>query len=117
MKKKGMRWVRKAGTASALAAAWYSSGALANTQINSVYVDSQDGVLFIDGSSFTQGGGQQPYVELNGQALAVNLANSSNSHIEAALPSSVVMTNGVGYQIFVSYTYPNSTSSPQNNPA
>src|SRR5882757_435020 len=90
----------------ALSAAGMCTAAQAETRVDSVFADRLNGKLFIDGHDFKNSllnlnaGGQKPYVEIDGQALTVNGAASTDSHIEATLPAKA---DGE-YQIFISRT-------------
>lgn len=97
MNRTGLRYV----IAFALSAAGLSSAALAETRINSVVADREDGVLYIEGAEFKKGllpGLQTPYVEINGQALKLR-PGYTDTHLEAELPSPPLPDGE--YQIFV----------------
>ncbi len=101
-----MNFTRKLGTASVLAAAWYAGAATAadyNTQIYSVTVDEQNGILKIDGVDLAPAGAPTgAHVQLLGHALEIHDTDSSSTHLEAALPESVSLNPGTGYQLYVS---------------
>jgi len=101
-----MIFKHKLGAASVLAAAWYSAAAAAadyNTRIYSVTVDEQNGTLKIDGVDLVSGGAPATaHVELLGQTLQVREAESSSTHVEAALPEGISLNPGTGYQLYVS---------------
>ncbi len=101
-----MTFKHKLGAASVLAAAWYSAAAAAadyNTQIYSVAVDGDSGVLLIDGVDLAPAGAPAgAHVQLLGQTLTIHEAASSSTHLEAALPDSVSLNPGTGYQLYVS---------------
>lgn len=77
-----------------------TAAAHAETRVYSVFVDRENHLLQIDGAGFKLGtpNATAPYVELDGQALAIG-AGFTNGHIEAVLPS--VLADGE-YQVFVS---------------
>jgi len=101
-----MIFKHRIGAASVLAAAWYSGTAIAagyNTQIYSVTADVPNGLLYIDGVDLAPTGqAGNAHVQLLGQALAINEASSSGTHIEATLPASMNLYPGTGYQLYVS---------------
>ena len=78
----------------------FTTVAHAETRVFSVYADRAAHKLFIDGADFKSGFtiNDIPYVEFDGKRVAVNLAASSDSHLEAALPA--IVADGE-YQIFV----------------
>jgi hypothetical protein len=89
------------GIGLALAASGFSASALAETRVSSVYADRVAHVLYVDGGDFTSGLllGNIPYVELNGSRLTVNQATLTNTHLEAALPTTLADGD---YQVFIS---------------
>ena len=108
--KGGFRLRKKATACSAMALAWYSASAFANTQVQSVYLDAKAGVVYIDGVDLMSKG-VAPYVDIDGQTLTVNLSASNATHVEAAVPSSLQMVEGNGYQLFISRSNTTSTAS------
>lgn len=103
---------RKLGAASVLAAAFYSAGAAAadyGTQIYSVTVDPQAGVLHIDGVDLAPANAPgSAQVRLLGQALTIHESASGGNHLEAALPAGMELYPGTGYQLYVSPDRPQS---------
>lgn len=94
------RLTRKAAPVAALIAVWYSTAALANTGIQSVFVDEESRRIYIDGDEFLRKT-LIPSVQLEGQSLEVDSIHTTDSHIEAALPNGLQLVPGNGYQLVV----------------
>ena len=84
-----------------LIGALLSPAAHAETQVYDVYADRSNNKLFIEGIEFKNSllATEIPYVEFDGKRVAVNLAASTDTHLETALPPH--QADGE-YQIFVS---------------
>lgn len=87
--------------AALLSGALFATPANAETRVFSVYADRVNNKLFIEGTEFKNSllALEIPYVEFDGKRVAVNLAASTDTHLEVALPPS--LADGE-YQIFVS---------------
>ncbi|MBV8062910.1 MAG: hypothetical protein JOY51_04895 [Nevskia sp.] len=101
-----MNFKHKRGAACMLAAASYAAGAAAadyNTQIYSVKVDAENGLLQIEGVDLAPAGAPAgATVQLLGQTLSIHAAGSSSTHLEAALPEGLSLEPETGYQLYVS---------------
>ncbi|MDR3415462.1 MAG: hypothetical protein P4L83_04670 [Nevskia sp.] len=96
-----MTFKHKLGAASVLAAAWYATPALAVTQVTDVNVDTVNKIIYIDGTDLILSG-YTPYALLEGTTLTINRGASNSTHIQASIPNTLLLSVGVGYQLYVS---------------